>query len=119
MEKIKKSKITKHPLAVLFIKIRKRNFYLFLHGLIIYGELYQTYYSAGINRHYILFRRSGGFMVSAYDFSRLSSVLCSWVSLQPGASINNEKRNAEAERGNPAMDQHRIQGKGELLAVAS
>ena len=56
-------------------------------------------------------------MVSAHAPSRSSSVFCSWASLHPGASINTEKRNAEG--GNPAMDQHPIHGKGELLAVAS
>ena len=54
-------------------------------------------------------------MVNAHDASRLSNVLCSWASLHPGVSINTEERNAEG--GNPAMDQHLIQGKRELLAV--
>ena len=56
-------------------------------------------------------------MVSGYNPSRLSSVLCLWAPLHPGVSISTEERNAEGD--NPAMDQHPIYGKRELLAVAS
>ena len=43
--------LKKSPFALLFIEIRMRNFWFFfsfLLGLIIYGKLYQTFYSGGI-----------------------------------------------------------------------